>query len=109
MPDPLYDRIGRTYTATRVPDPRLAAAIRAAIGDDARTLVNVGAGAGAYEPTDLDEVVAVEPSPTMTAQRTPRANVRVVTAGAERLPLPDDSVDVALTVLSDHHWTDRAA
>jgi SAM-dependent methyltransferase len=108
MPGPLYDRIGRTYATTRVPDPRLAAAIRAAIGEDARTLVNVGAGSGAYEPTDLD-VVAIEPSPTMTAQRTPRANVRVVEASAERLPLADHSVDVALAVLSDHHWTDRAA
>jgi SAM-dependent methyltransferase len=109
MPGPLYDRIGRTYAATRVPDPRLAAAIRAAIGDDARTLVNVGAGAGAYEPTDLDQVIAVEPSATMTAQRPPRENVRVVRAAAERLPLDDDSVDVALTVFSDHHWGDRAA
>jgi SAM-dependent methyltransferase len=108
MAGPLYDRIGRTYAATRVPDPRLAAAIRAAIGDDARTLVNVGAGTGAYEPTDL-EVIAVEPSPTMTAQRTPRTNVTVVDATAERLPLGDDSVDVALTVFSDHHWPDRAA
>lgn len=106
---PLYDRIGRTYAATRVPDPRLAAAIRAAIGDDARTLVNVGAGAGAYEPTDLDEVVAVEPSPTMTAQRAPRPGVRVIAATAEDLPLDDDSVDVALTVFSDHHWPDRSS
>lgn len=106
---PLYDRIGRTYATTRVPDPRLAAAIRAAIGDDARTLVNVGAGAGAYEPDDLEQVVAVEPSPTMRAQRSRRANVRVVDGTAERLPLDDDEVDVALTVFSDHHWTDRAA
>lgn len=105
---PLYDRIGRTYASTRVPDPRLAAAIRAAIGPGARTLVNVGAGSGAYEPHDLD-VLAVEPSPTMTAQREPRANVRVVAASAEDLPLGDDSVDVALTVFSDHHWRDRAA
>jgi SAM-dependent methyltransferase len=105
---PLYDRIGRTYTATRVSDPRLDAAIRDAIGEDVRTLVNVGAGTGAYEPSDLD-VVAVEPSPTMTAQRPPRENVRVVEAAAERLPLADDGVDVALTVFSDHHWPDRAA
>jgi SAM-dependent methyltransferase len=105
---PLYDRIGRTYSATREPDPRLAAAIRAAIGEDVRTVANVGAGTGAYEPSDLD-VIAVEPSPTMTAQRAPRENVRVVEAAAERLPLADDSVDVALTVFSDHHWRDRAA
>jgi SAM-dependent methyltransferase len=105
---PLYDRIGRTYTTTRVSDPHLDAAIRAAIGQDVRTVVNVGAGTGAYEPLDLD-VIAIEPSPTMTAQRVPRENVRVVEAVAERLPLADDSVDVALTVFSDHHWPDRAA
>lgn len=109
MAEPLYDRIGRTYTATRVPDPRLAAAVRSAIGDDAATLVNVGAGSGAYEPTDLAHVIAVEPSPTMTAQRVPRDGVRVVQATAERLPLDDDSADVALAVFSDHHWRDRAA
>ena len=41
----LYDRIGRTYTGTRRPDPRIAAAIWDALGD-ARTVLNVGAGAG---------------------------------------------------------------
>lgn len=105
---PLYDRIGRTYTTTRVSDPRLDAAIRGAIGEDVRTVVNVGAGTGAYEPPDLD-VLAVEPSRTMIAQRAPRENVRVVEAAAERLPLADKSVDVAFTVFSDHHWPDRTA
>lgn len=109
MAGPLYDRIGRTYATTRVPDPRLAAAIRTAIGDDVATLVNVGAGAGAYEPADLTRVIAVEPSPAMIAQRAPRPDVQVVQAGAERLPLEDAGADVALTVLSDHHWRDRAA
>lgn len=105
---PLYDRIGQTYATTRVPDPRLARAIRAAIGADAQSLVNVGAGTGAYEPDDVPDLIAVEPSATMRAQRrTPAA--RVLDARAERLPLADDSVDVALTVLSDHHWVDRAA
>lgn len=104
----LYDRIGRTYATTRAPDPRIARAIRAAIGDDARTLVNVGAGTGAYEPPDLD-VIAVEPSATMRAQRAPGDPARLLDASAERLPLPDASVDVALTVFSDHHWGDRAA
>jgi SAM-dependent methyltransferase len=103
----LYDRIGRTYAGSRATDPRLAAAIRAAIGD-ARSVVNVGAGTGAYEPPDLD-VVAIEPSPAMTAQRAPGDRARVITAAAERIPLPDDGADVALAVLSDHHWTDRAA
>jgi SAM-dependent methyltransferase len=104
----LYDRIGRTYAASRTPDPRIAACLRAAIGDAPGGVVNVGAGTGAYEPGDLD-VIAIEPSPTMSAQRAPGDRARVITASAEALPLADDSVDVAMTLLSDHHWADRAA
>ena len=85
-------------------DPRLAARIRAALGD-ARTLLNVGAGAGAYEPAEL-EVTAVEPSAVMRAQRPPGA-APVVDARAERLPFGDDSFDAAMAVLSDHHWDDH--
>jgi SAM-dependent methyltransferase len=104
----LYDRIGRTYATSRTPDPRIAARLRAAIGDAPGGVVNVGAGTGAYEPDDLD-VIAIEPSTTMSAQRAAGDRARVVQASAEALPLADDSVDVALAVLSDHHWTDRAA
>ena len=103
--DALYDRIGRTYTTTRREDPRLAAAIHAALGD-AVSVVNVGAGTGSYEPADR-KVVAIEPSPVMIAQRAPDAAPAVV-ASAEDLPLADDSVDAAMAVLSDHHWSDRA-
>jgi SAM-dependent methyltransferase len=85
-------------------DPRIAGRIRAALGD-ARTVVNVGAGAGAYEPTDL-EVTAVEPSAVMRAQRPPDA-ARAIDAAAEALPFPDRSFDAAMAVLSDHHWDDH--
>jgi SAM-dependent methyltransferase len=101
----LYDRIGRTYTTTRREDPRIAAAIHGALGD-AVTVVNVGAGAGSYEPADR-KVVAIEPSPVMIAQRPPDAAPAVI-AFAEDLPLADDSVDAAMAVLTDHHWRDRA-
>jgi SAM-dependent methyltransferase len=101
----LYDSIGKGYTAVRREDPRIAARIRAALGE-ARTVVNVGAGAGAYEPRDLD-VTAVEPSETMIAQRREGA-APVVRAVAEELPFEDGSFDAAMAVLSDHHWTDRA-
>ena len=101
----LYDRIGRTYTTTRRADPRLAAAIHGALGD-AVSVVNVGAGAGAYEPADR-KVVAIEPSPVMIAQRPPGAAPAVM-AFAEDLPLADASVDAAMAVLTDHHWRDRA-
>jgi len=100
----LYDSIGKGYTAVRREDPHIAARIRAALGD-ARTVVNVGAGTGAYEPPDL-EVVAVEPSEVMIAQR-PEGAAPVVRAHAEELPFVDNSFDAAMAVLSDHHWADH--
>ena len=102
---PRYDTLGLGYTAVRGEDPRLAARIRAALGD-ARTLLNVGAGAGSYEPPDLD-VTAVEPSAVMRAQRPPGA-ARAVDARAEQLPFRDRSFDAAMAILSDHHWEDHA-
>jgi SAM-dependent methyltransferase len=99
-----YDDIGRSYTATRREDPRLAAAIWAALGD-AKSVLNVGAGAGAYEPRDR-EVLALEPSEVMIAQR-PEGLAPVLRGRVESIPLRDDSVDAAMAVLSDHHWSDR--
>jgi SAM-dependent methyltransferase len=104
--DPVYDRIGRSYTATRATDPRIAARIWAALGD-ARTVVNVGAGTGSYEPPDR-ELTAVEPSAVMRAQRPPGA-ARVVAAAAEALPFDDGAFDAAMAVLTLHHWTDWRA
>jgi SAM-dependent methyltransferase len=100
----LYDSIGRTYASTRHADPQIAAAIWAALGD-AHTVLNVGAGAGNYEPTDR-ELTALEPSEVMIAQRPPHA-ARVVPGRAEDLPFDDDAFDAVMAVLSDHHWTDR--
>jgi SAM-dependent methyltransferase len=101
-----YDAIGRTYTATRGTDPRIAARIWDALGD-ARTVVNVGAGTGSYEPPDRD-VTAVEPSAVMIAQRPPGA-ARAVQASAEALPFEDASFDAAMAVLTLHHWSDFRA
>ena len=101
----LYDRIGDGYAAVRREEPAIAAAIHAALGD-ARSVVNVGAGAGSYEPADRD-VVAVEPSPVMLGQR-PVGAAPAVQASAERLPFADGSFDAAMAILSDHHWPDRA-
>ena len=100
----VYDRIGATYTATRRPDPRIAAAIAEALGD-ARTLVNVGAGTGAYEPPDR-RVVAVEPSGAMLRQR-PAGTTPCVQAIAEGLPFRDGATDASLAILTIHHWRDQ--
>jgi SAM-dependent methyltransferase len=106
MDVPRYDRLGATYTATRRQDPELAAQIHAALGAG-RTLLNVGAGAGAYEPRDRT-VLAVEPSPVMIAQR-PADAAPAVLAAAERLPFVDASFDTAMALHTVHHWNDPAA
>lgn len=104
----LYDTIGSGYTATRRPDGRHEATIRTALGD-AWSVLDVGAGAGSYEPRDR-RVVAVEPSAVMIAQRpddaAPSAQVQAV---AERLPFLDDAFDAAMAVLTVHHWEDPRA
>src|SRR5205085_8744623 len=87
-------------------DARIADAIRTALGDVA-SVVNIGAGLGSYEPTDL-QVVPVEPSETMIRQR-PASLPPALLGTAEKLPLPDRSVDAALAVLAAHHWRDRPA
>jgi SAM-dependent methyltransferase len=105
-PTALYDKIGNTYATTRREDPRIAAQIHEALGG-ARSVVNVGAGVGSYEPTDRD-VLAVEPSETMIAQR-PAGAARCVRASAEQLPLDDNSFDAALAINTVQHWTDLRA
>ena len=99
----LYDRIGQQYSATRQADPRIAAAISAALAG-AESIVNVGAGAGAYEP-DGRHVVAVEPSWKMIQQRPPRA-APVIQSPAEALPFRTGAFAAALAVLTVHHWGD---
>jgi SAM-dependent methyltransferase len=101
-----YERHGRGYARGRRADPRIAAQIHAALGD-AATVVNVGAGAGSYEPTDR-WVLAVEPSARMRAQRPPGA-APAIAARAESLPLDDDAVDAAMACATIHHWEPPAA
>jgi SAM-dependent methyltransferase len=101
-----YDTHGVGYARKRLADPRIERRIRAALGD-ARTVLNVGAGTGSYEPRDR-WVLAVEPSATMRAQRAPDA-APCLAGSAESLPLDDDSVDAAMACVTIHHWADRAA
>lgn len=100
-----YDAIGINYTALRKPDPRIARLIHSALGT-ARSVVNIGAGAGSYEPQDR-LVIAVEPSHEMIKKR--GADLPpVVQARAESLPFGDHYFDAAMAVLTVHHWRDLA-
>lgn len=100
----LYDTIGVDYANLRKPDPRIAAHIDAALGD-ARTVLNVGAGAGSYEPNER-QVTAIEPSAEMIAQR-PAGAGPAVQGSAESLPFEDDSFNAVMAVLTIHHWSDQ--
>lgn len=100
----VYDAIGRGYFRQRRPDPRIAAQLAAALGT-ARSVLNVGAGAGSYEPADR-VVIAVEPSTVMLAQR-PHGAAPAVRARAEALPFADRAFDAVLGVLTLHHWADH--
>jgi SAM-dependent methyltransferase len=98
-----YDASRAAYAATRRPDPHISAVIERALGG-ARSVVNVGAGAGSYESAER-EVTAVEPSATMRSQRPPGA-AEAIDASAESLPFADRSFDAGLAVLTVHHWRD---
>ena len=102
----LYDTIGATYTVTRRTEPCIAARIWAAVGD-ARTILNVGAGTGSYEPPDR-HVLAVEPSALMRSQRQPDA-APCLAGSAENLPFDDQSFDAAMAFSTVHHWQDPIA
>ena len=102
----LYDTIGATYPVTRRTEPRIAEQIWAALGD-ARTVLNVGAGTGSYEPPDR-YVLAVEPSALMRAHRSLDA-APCLAGAAEDLPFDDQSFDAAMAVCTVHHWRDPVA
>ena len=104
MADTRYDVIGTEYAVTRREDPRIAALIHVALGE-ARTVVNVGAGTGSYEPHDR-RVLAIEPSEVMIAQRD-SSRAPAIRSGAYPLPLEDRSVDAAMAILSIHHWDEH--
>jgi SAM-dependent methyltransferase len=98
-----YAVAGVGYAAQRRADPSIAASILQALGDAARVM-NVGAGAGSYEPTDR-LVIAVEPDATMRSQRPYNAAPCVIGA-AQALPFDDASFDAVMAISTIHQWTD---
>ncbi len=99
-----YDAIGINYSDLRKPDARIATVIENALGA-ADTVLNVGAGAGSYEPAEK-RVMAVEPSMEMIRQR-PASAATVIQGNAEDLPFDDGSFDASMAILTVHHWMDK--
>ena len=104
MSAPAYDRIGLNYSEVRRGRPTLPRRLYGARSATAKSVLNIGAGAGSYEPSDR-EVIAVEPSPVMIAQRLPDA-APAIQGVAESLPLDDKSVDATMGVFTMQHWGD---
>lgn len=101
-----YDKLGQKYSGYRQTDPRIAKYIFEAL-TDASTILNVGAGAGSYEPSDK-YVVAIEPSTTMRQQRLDNNKIPAINAKADNLPFDDDSFDASMAIVTIHHWLDIA-
>ena len=99
--DANYGAVGAVYVNYRQPEPNIAARIWAALGD-AESVINVGAGAGSYEPLDR-EVCPVEPSSSMREQRPPSLPT-AIDASAEALPFPDRHFDAAMATFTIHQW-----
>lgn len=101
-----YDQFGQKYSAIRQTEPKIMHYITKALGDS-KTVLNVGAGAGSYEPTDR-YVVAVEPSFEMRKQRLNNQKTPAVNAKADNLPFDDNSFDASMAIVTVHHWPDMA-
>ncbi len=102
-----YDGHDNDYAASRIGDPRIATCIGRALGD-ARTIVNVGAGAGSYEPGDRI-VAAIEPSGSMRALRVQQGRAPAVRASADSIPFDDGAFDAGMALLTVHHWPSLAS
>jgi SAM-dependent methyltransferase len=101
-----YDQLGQSYSGHRQTDPSIFSHVLKALGD-AKTVLNVGAGAGSYEPEDR-YVVAVEPSAVMRSQRKNNHKVPALNAYADHLPFDDQSFDASTAFVTVHHWPDMA-
>ena len=102
-----YDKLGGEYSSQRRTDPRIAAYVDAALGA-AKTVLNVGAGAGSYESADR-YFAAIEPSSVMRAQRLTNNKVPAINAKADHLPFDDGAFDASMAMVTIHHWPDIQA
>ncbi len=98
-----YDQLADEYRIYRKPDPRIAERIHLHLRD-ARSILNVGAGTGAYEPEGAD-IVSIEPSSGMIMKRE-RSGSALVRGIAEELPFKDATFDCSMGILTLHHWRD---
>lgn len=99
-----YDKLGQKYSGYRRTDSRIAAYVHEALSN-AKTILNVGAGTGSYEPADR-YVVAVEPSVVMRAQRITNGKIPAIIGTADALPFDDNSFDASMAMVTVHHWPD---
>lgn len=99
-----YNAFGQKYSGYRKTDPRIESYVHQALGD-AKTVLNVGAGTGSYEPIDK-YVVAVEPSHVMRHQRKLLDRLPAIHAYADALPFDDKSFDAVMAMVTVHHWPD---
>jgi SAM-dependent methyltransferase len=99
-----YNKSGQKYSGHRQTDPRIAEYVFKGLAD-AKTILNVGAGPGSYEPANK-YVVAVEPSIIMRAQRIQNGKIPAINAKADNLPFDDNSFDASMAMITVHHWPD---
>jgi SAM-dependent methyltransferase len=86
-------------------------AVRWLVGDEARQVLDLGAGTGKLTRVLValgHDVIAVEPSPEMIAElRRALPGVEALEGAAERIPVPDARFD-AVTAGQAFHWFDAA-
>ena len=96
-----YDALAADYQAYRIPDQRISEKIDAQL-EKAGSILNVGAGTGSYEPAHC-RVVALEPSQEMILKRS-YGKAEAILGSAENIPFQDDEFDIAMGILTIHHW-----
>ncbi|MFI0347382.1 MAG: class I SAM-dependent methyltransferase [Chthoniobacterales bacterium] len=105
---PLYEKIGTSYSITRKADQRIAERLIELLGlPTGSTILDVGAGTGNYSFALANagfSMLAVEPSKTMLSQASPNKNIKWINSFAEAIPLDDESAQGAIIICAYHHF-----